>query len=81
MLERVNAMFPTMLCKKIEEDVNEVLVCSRKDKKTSEAACSPKTLNQAAKILQKRLCFDGSGSTSSSPRIDIAESLKDLKLL
>lgn len=81
MLEHVSAMFPTVLSKKIEEDVNEVILCSCKEKKTSGAACSPPFLNQAAKSLQNKLRFDGSGTTSSSPRIDIAESLKNLKLL
>lgn len=81
MLERVGATFPTILSKKIEEDVNEVLLCSRVEKKTSEAACSPPLLNQAAKSLQNKLHLDGSGTSSSSPHIDIAESLKNLKLL
>lgn len=80
MLEQVGAMFPTILSKKIEEDVNEVLLCSRKEKKTSEAACSPPLLNQAAKSLQNKLRFDGIGTNNSSPHIDIAESLKNLKL-
>lgn len=81
-LERVRAVFPTTLSKKIEEDVNEVLLCSRAEKKASEAACSPPLLNQAAKSLQNKLHFDGSGTSGgSSPHIDIAESLKNLKLL
>lgn len=78
-LEHISAMFPSILSKKIEEDVNEVLLCSRKEKKSAEAACSPPLLNQAAKRLQSKLLFDASG-TSSSPRIDVAESLKNLKL-
>ncbi|XP_003974012.1 eEF1A lysine and N-terminal methyltransferase [Takifugu rubripes] len=78
-LERVNALFPTILLKKIDEDVNEVLLCSRKEKKSPEAICNPPSLNQAARSLQNKLRFDGSGT--SSPHIDIVESLKDLKLL
>lgn len=78
-LERVNALFPTILLKKIEEDVNEILLCSREEKKTSEAFCSPPLLNQAARSLQSKLRLDRSGT--SSPHIDIAQSLKDLKLL
>lgn len=80
-LEHVSAMFPTILSKKIEEDVNEVLLCSCEEKTTSEAACSPPLLNQAAKSLQNKLRFDGRRTTSSSPQIDIAESLKNLTLL
>uniref|UniRef100_H3CAD5 eEF1A lysine and N-terminal methyltransferase n=1 Tax=Tetraodon nigroviridis TaxID=99883 RepID=H3CAD5_TETNG len=76
-LEHISAMFPSILSKKIEEDVNEVLLCSRKEKKSAEAACSPPLLNQAAKRLQSKLLFDASG-TSSSPHIDVAKSLKNL---
>lgn len=75
-LERVNALFPTILLKKLDEDVNEVLLCSRKEKKSPEGICNPPSLNQAARGLQNKL-----RSGTSSPHIDIVESLKDLKLL
>lgn len=77
-LERVNALFPTIFLKKIDEDVNEVLLCSRKEKSPG-AICNLPSLNQAARSLQNKLRFHGSGT--GSPHIDIVESLKDLKLL
>lgn len=77
MLERVGALFPTMLSKKIEEDVNEVLLCSRRAKE----ALAPPTLSRAAQGLQDRLRFEGRGGGPRSPHVDVSESLKDLKLL
>lgn len=80
-LERVSAVFPSILSKKIEGDVNEVLLCSRRENETSDAACVPPSLSQAAKSLQSALCFSGTGTTNSSPHVDIAELLKDLKVV
>lgn len=79
-LERVRAVFPTMLSKKIEGDVNEVLLCSR-EKESSETKCVLPSLNQEAKSLQSALCFSGTGTAGNSPHIDIAETLKGLKVL
>lgn len=79
-LERVKALFPTTLSKKIEEDVNEVLLCSRKGTERLDAASAPPTLNQAAKSLQSALCSDRTG-TSSTPHLDVAELLSDLRVI
>ncbi|XP_070688545.1 eEF1A lysine and N-terminal methyltransferase [Pempheris klunzingeri] len=78
-LERVSAVFPTILSRKIEGEVNEVLLCSRGDGETSDAAHILPLLNQAAGSLQSALCSNRTGS-SSSPHIDIAELLKELKV-
>ena len=78
-LERVSAVFPTILSKKIEEEINEILLCSRGENETQSAAHILQFLNQGAKSLQGALCSSRTG-TSSSPHIDIAELLKDLKV-
>lgn len=78
-LERVSAMFPTVLSRKIEGEVNEVLLCSRGENETPDAARILPSLNKAAKSLQSVLCSNRTG-TNSSPRIDVAELLKDLKV-
>lgn len=79
-LERVKASFPTTLSKKIEEDVNEVLLCSRREPERSDAASASPSLNQAAKSLQSALCSDRTG-TGSRPHLDIAELLSDLRVI
>ncbi|KAM3619657.1 uncharacterized protein V6R79_011431 [Siganus canaliculatus] len=78
-LERVSAIFPTIFSRKIEGEVNEVLLCSCAQNETSDAACTLPSLNQAAKSLQSALSSHRTGTTCS-PRIDIAELLKDLKM-
>ncbi|XP_071343099.1 eEF1A lysine and N-terminal methyltransferase [Trachinotus anak] len=76
-LQRVSAVFPSILSRKIDGEVNEVLLCSRGEHKTPDA-WTPGTLNQAAKNLQSTLGSNRTG-TSRSPHIDIVELLKDLK--
>ncbi|XP_030289321.1 eEF1A lysine and N-terminal methyltransferase isoform X1 [Sparus aurata] len=78
-LERVSAVFPNILSKKIEEEINEILLCSRGESETQGAAHILQSLNQGAKSLQSALCSSRTG-TDSSPHIDIAELLKDLKV-
>ncbi len=79
MLERVSAVFPTILSRKIEGEVNEVLLCSRGENATSDAARILQSLKVAGKSLQSALCSNKT-ETNSSPHIDIAELLKDLKV-
>ncbi|XP_049444114.1 eEF1A lysine and N-terminal methyltransferase [Epinephelus fuscoguttatus] len=78
-LERVSAVFPSILSRKIEGEVNEVLLCSRGENKTLDAAHILQSLNQAGKSLQSALCSNRT-ETNSSPHIDIAGLLKDLKV-
>ncbi|XP_044054180.1 eEF1A lysine and N-terminal methyltransferase [Siniperca chuatsi] len=78
-LERVSGVFPTILSRKIEGEVNEVLLCSCGEDETSDAALILPSLNQAAKSLQSVLYSNRTGN-SSSPHIDIVELLKDLKV-
>ncbi|KAK1896587.1 eEF1A lysine and N-terminal methyltransferase [Dissostichus eleginoides] len=78
-LERVSAVFPTIISRKIEGEVNEVLLCSHGENGTSKAATILPSLNQAGKSLQSALYSNRTGP-KSSPHIDIAELLKDLKI-
>ncbi|XP_022048358.1 eEF1A lysine and N-terminal methyltransferase [Acanthochromis polyacanthus] len=77
-LERVNGVFPTILSRKIEEEINEVLLCSRGDKETSVSILP--SLNQAAKNLQSALNSNRT-EPNRRPHIDIAELLKNLKVV
>lgn len=77
-LERLSSVFPTILSRKIEGEVNEVLLCSRGKNETSDAVRILPSLNRAAKSLQSALCSNRTGT--SSPHIDIAELLKELKV-
>lgn len=76
-LERVHGVFPSVFSRGIEGEVNEVLLCSCGEKKTVDTA--PPALTQAANNLQSALCSNKTARTSS-PNIDIAELLKDLKV-
>ncbi|KAG7228850.1 hypothetical protein INR49_008628 [Caranx melampygus] len=78
-LQRVSDVFPSILSRKIEGEVNEVLLCSCGEKGTSDAASILASLNQGAKNLQSALGSNRTG-TSRSPHIDIVELLKDLKV-
>ncbi|XP_069006047.1 eEF1A lysine and N-terminal methyltransferase isoform X1 [Embiotoca jacksoni] len=79
-LERVSGVFSTILSRKIEEEINEVLLCSRGEKETPDTAGIPPSLCQAANTLQGALCSNRT-EPSRGPRIDIAEMLKDLKVV
>ncbi|XP_060934344.1 eEF1A lysine and N-terminal methyltransferase [Limanda limanda] len=76
-LQRISTLFPSILSRKIEGEVNEVLLCSRGGNQASDGARIPQSLNQAAKNLQSCL---SSSSSDHRPHIDIAELLKDLKV-
>ncbi|XP_056234245.1 eEF1A lysine and N-terminal methyltransferase isoform X1 [Seriola aureovittata] len=78
-LQRVSAVFPAILSRKIEGEVNEVLLCSRGEKETPDGARILTSLKQAAKSLQSALGSDRTG-TSRRPHIDIVELLKDLRV-
>lgn len=79
MLERVSKVFPTILSRKIEGEVNEVLLCSRGEKDMSSAGHILPSLKEAAKSLQNTLCSKRT-ETNRSPHINIEELLKDLKV-
>ncbi|XP_029355693.1 eEF1A lysine and N-terminal methyltransferase isoform X2 [Echeneis naucrates] len=78
-LQRVSAVFPSILSRKIDGEVNEVLLCSHGETKTSDAAQIIPSLNQAAKNLQSALSSNKTGTTNN-PHINIVELLKDLKV-
>ncbi|XP_049588046.1 eEF1A lysine and N-terminal methyltransferase [Syngnathus scovelli] len=71
-LERVSGVFPAILSRKIDGEVNEVLLCRREGKSESVLP----SLTQAGHDLQRAL---RSGVTHN-PKIDIADLLKDMKV-
>lgn len=75
-LERVSAVFPTILSRSIEGEVNEVLLCSPGEKETSDTAGILPSLKLAGQSLQAAL----SSGSSRKPHIDISELLKDLTI-
>ncbi|CAB1414871.1 unnamed protein product [Pleuronectes platessa] len=77
-LQRLSTLFPSILSRKIEGEVNEVLLCSCGGNAASDGARIPQSLNQAAKNLQSAL--SSNGSSDHKAHIDIAELLKDLKV-
>lgn len=79
MLDCISGVFPSILSRKIEGEVNEVLLCSRGEKKLSNVADILPCLSEAAKSLQTALSSTRTG-TNRSPHIDIVELLKDLKV-
>nr|XP_057929096.1 eEF1A lysine and N-terminal methyltransferase [Doryrhamphus excisus] len=69
-LERVSRLFPTILSRKIDGEVNEVLLCHRSED-------FPLTsLKESSRRLQGALHSD----MSRRPQIDIAELMKDLSV-
>lgn len=80
MRERLSATFPTVLSRKVEGEVNEVLLCSHGASDKSDAARFLQSLSQAAAGLQDALVSGVRSGTGSRPHIDIAELLKDLKV-
>ncbi|XP_072245966.1 eEF1A lysine and N-terminal methyltransferase isoform X1 [Leuresthes tenuis] len=75
-LERVSGVFPSVLSRKIAEEINEVLLCSCGEK---DVAHILPTLSQAAKDLQSAL-YSNRTAPDRRPHIDIAELLKELKV-
>ncbi|KAM9848552.1 eEF1A lysine and N-terminal methyltransferase [Aulostomus maculatus] len=78
-LERVSRVYPTVLSRKIDGEVNEVLLCSGGENETADAARILPSLHQAAKNLQGALCSRGPEG-NRSPHIDVVELLRDLKV-
>ncbi|XP_062251069.1 eEF1A lysine and N-terminal methyltransferase [Platichthys flesus] len=77
-LQRLSTLFPSIRSRKIEGEVNEVLLCSRGGNAALDGARIPQSLNLAAKNLQSAL--SSSSSSDHKAHIDIAELLKDLKV-
>ncbi|XP_061894844.1 eEF1A lysine and N-terminal methyltransferase isoform X1 [Entelurus aequoreus] len=69
-LERVSRVFPTILFRAIDGEVNEVLVCARGE------SVPLASLKRASGRLQSALRSD----VSRGPQIDIADLLKDLRV-
>ncbi|XP_014072331.1 eEF1A lysine and N-terminal methyltransferase isoform X2 [Salmo salar] len=75
-LDRVRGVFPRVLSRGIEGEVNEVLLCSRG---TGETGVQPSLL-KAGKTLQGALGMNSSRTAICIPQIDITELLEDLKV-
>ncbi|XP_038857888.1 eEF1A lysine and N-terminal methyltransferase isoform X1 [Salvelinus namaycush] len=75
-LGRVRGVFPRVLSRGIEGEVNEVLLCSRGTGETG----VPPSLLKAGKTLQGALGMNSSRAATCIPQIDITELLEDLKV-
>ncbi|KAM9480557.1 eEF1A lysine and N-terminal methyltransferase-like isoform 2-T2 [Salvelinus alpinus] len=75
-LGRVRGVFPRVLSRGIEGEVNEVLLCSRETGETG----VPPSLLKAGKTLQGALGMNSSRAATCIPQIDITELLEDLKV-
>ncbi|XP_077390994.1 eEF1A lysine and N-terminal methyltransferase isoform X1 [Festucalex cinctus] len=71
-LERVSGVFPAILSRKIDGEVNEVLLCRRQ----GDGVAVLPSLKQAGHDLQRAL----RSGVNHSPKIDIADLLKDMKV-
>lgn len=78
-LERLQAVFPRVLYRPIEGEVNEVLLCSRAGGEQDKPNTKPRELQQAAKNLQGALQSHSLNATFN-PQIDITAMLKDLRV-
>lgn len=78
-LERLQAVFPSVLSRPIEGEVNEVLLCSRGGGEQDKLNTIPKELQQAAENLQGTL-RSHSQNAPFNPQIDITVMLKDLRV-
>ncbi|XP_053345325.1 eEF1A lysine and N-terminal methyltransferase isoform X2 [Clarias gariepinus] len=78
-LERLQAVFPTVLSRPIEGEVNEVLLCSQGGGEQDKPNPIPKELQQAAKILQGAMQSNNQ-KTQFNPQIDISAMLRDLRV-
>ncbi|XP_061096025.1 eEF1A lysine and N-terminal methyltransferase isoform X2 [Conger conger] len=75
---RVRDVFPHVLSRGIEGEINEVLLCVREASAQGEhCPFSPPALNKAAQSLQRALLGH---SAPCNPQIDISALLKDLKI-
>ncbi|CDQ73506.1 unnamed protein product [Oncorhynchus mykiss] len=75
-LGRVRGVFPRVLSRGIEGEVNEVLLCSRGTGETG----VPPSLLKAGKTLQVALGMNSSRTATCIPQIDITELLEDLNV-
>nr|XP_055041846.1 eEF1A lysine and N-terminal methyltransferase [Misgurnus anguillicaudatus] len=79
-LERVQAVFPCVLSRGIEGEVNEVLLCCKSEGDDNKPHTILAALQQTAKELQKRL-HTKTQTASCVPQIDITAMLNDLKVI
>ncbi|XP_065113425.1 eEF1A lysine and N-terminal methyltransferase [Paramisgurnus dabryanus] len=79
-LERVQAVFPCVLSRGIEGEVNEVLLCCKSGGDDNKPHTILAALQQTAKELQKRL-HTKTQTASCVPQIDITAMLNDLKVI
>lgn len=80
LLERLRSIFPVIISGDVEGEVNQVLLCSKGEKKTEDTTQILQSLNQAGHNLQITLSSDKSGS-QRNPQIDIIELIKEMKVV
>lgn len=80
LLERLRCIFPTIISGDIEGEVNQVLLCSKSEKKIPDTTHILQSLCQAGKNLQVALGSDKTGS-NHSPHIDITELIKEMRVV
>lgn len=78
-LERLQTVFPSVLSRPIEGEVNEVLLCSRGVGEQDKLNTIPQELKQAGRHLQGTL-QSCSQDTPFTPQIDITAMLNDLRV-
>lgn len=78
-LERLHTVFPSVLSRPIEGEVNEVLMCSRGGVVQDKPNTIPQELQQAAKNLQGAL-QSHSRNAPFNAQIDITAMLKGLRV-
>uniref|UniRef100_A0A672PZ71 Methyltransferase like 13 n=1 Tax=Sinocyclocheilus grahami TaxID=75366 RepID=A0A672PZ71_SINGR len=79
-LKRVQVVFPCVFSRRIEGEVNEVLLCCRSAGEGHKPHSIPQTLQQTARDLQKTLRAN-TQTAPCVPQIDITAMLNDLKVI
>uniref|UniRef100_A0A8C6TBF5 eEF1A lysine and N-terminal methyltransferase n=1 Tax=Neogobius melanostomus TaxID=47308 RepID=A0A8C6TBF5_9GOBI len=80
LLERLKSIFATIVSGDVEGEVNQVLLCSKGEKKMPDTTNILQSLGQAGKTLQSTLGSNKTGG-NCNPHIDIIELIKEMKIV
>lgn len=80
LIERLKSIFSVIISGDVEGEVNQVLLCSKGKNEMSDSTSILQSLGQAGKTLQSTLGSDKTGS-NCNPHIDIAELIKEMKIV